>query len=419
MVVRLRTGRSIRGALSYNERKVSQGKADLLLAVGFSCEIEKLGFSKKLGRFQALMERNEAVKTNTLHLSVNFPPEEAPSDETMRRIAMGYMERIGFGEQPFLVYKHKDANHSHIHIVTTNIQADSTYISFHNLGKDKSEPARKAIEKEFGLIQAQTRKQSAFLQQNVNPLLAAEYGRSATKQLITNGVGEVVRSYKFSSLVEFNAILKDFNIVADRGLPDTKRYQQGGLLYSLLDKDGCRIGVPIKASDIYGEPPPTLKNLQRRFAANAVKKAGLQVQVKKAIELELSRCQTIRQFTSSLRGKGIRVQADKDRLGIISQVRFVDHCAKVTFSNGELNISLNEMYRLRAEAPRQPTKSPPKSNASNHTKTEPTPSPTGNTAGMPPAIGIIQAILQPDTGSPGPAGDPPKKKKKKRRQPYF
>jgi len=419
MVVRLRTGRSIRGALSYNERKVSQRKADLLLAVGFSCEIEKLGFSKKLGRFQSLIERNEKVKTNTLHLSINFPPEEIPADDTMRQIAMDYMDRIGFGGQPFLVYKHKDANHSHFHIVTTNIQADSTYITFHNLGREKSEPARKAIEREFQLIQAETRKQSAFLRENVNPLLVAEYGRSATKHQITNKVGEVIRSYKFSSLEEFNAILKDFNIIADRGLPGTKRYEQGGILYSLLDKDGGRIGVPIKASDIYGEPRPTLKNLERRFITNAVKKAGLLEQGKRTIEAELSRCQTTRQFTSSLRREGIRLHIEKDRLGIISQVLFVDHRAKVTFSNSELYISLNEIYRLQAEAPRRPSKLSPKHSTSSYTKTDYIPAPTGEPVGTAPVIGIIQAMLEPDLNTPGPAGDSPKKRKKKRRRPNF
>ncbi len=76
----------------------------------------------------------------------------------MQAIARDYMEKIGFSAQPFLVYQHLDANHPHMHIVTTNITARGRPISLHNIAKDKSEHARKAIELEYDLIQAESRK---------------------------------------------------------------------------------------------------------------------------------------------------------------------------------------------------------------------------------------------------------------------
>src|ERR1700724_3242722 len=100
MVVRIRQGRSIRGALSYNERKVSKGDAELILASGFACEVNQLGFSEKLKRFQFLIERNSKVKINTIHISLNFSPEDKLSVKKMQLIAADYMNQIGFGEQP-------------------------------------------------------------------------------------------------------------------------------------------------------------------------------------------------------------------------------------------------------------------------------------------------------------------------------
>ncbi|MBU0695419.1 MAG: relaxase/mobilization nuclease domain-containing protein, partial [Bacteroidetes bacterium] len=65
-----------------------------------------------------------------------------------------YMGRIGFSKQPYLIYQHQDAGHPHVHIVTTNIQSSGERISLHNLGKTKSEEARKIIEKSYNLIPA-------------------------------------------------------------------------------------------------------------------------------------------------------------------------------------------------------------------------------------------------------------------------
>ena len=50
------------------------------------------------------------------------------SKEKLKEIANEYMQKIGFGEQPYLLYQHHDAGHPHIHIVTTNIKADGKRI---------------------------------------------------------------------------------------------------------------------------------------------------------------------------------------------------------------------------------------------------------------------------------------------------
>jgi hypothetical protein len=384
----------MRGALSYNEQKVYKGEANILLASGFSCDISDLGFSEKLRRFQSLIERNEKVMTNTLHLSINFPSDEALSDSKMQQIAMEYMDKIGFADQPFLVYKHKDANHPHFHIITTNIRNDGSSISFHNLGKEKSEPARKAIEAQFGLIPAESRKK-----QQTIPMTS-----------IANIVGEVVRSYKFSSFEEFNAILRQYNIAADQGLPGSRLRQMNGLIYSLLDKDGYKTGPPIKASRIYGKP--TIKTLQRKFAANEVKKAGIRSSVKEAIEIALARSKTARKFAENLKRNNISLQINQDSLGIIQRIYFIDHRKKAVYTHQDLNMQPNDIYRLRAEefnknvAFEKNSKDPPDGGKSNSLSILPFET---HSAGA-----LIHALLAPYY-SPPDSGEPVTKKKKKKR----
>lgn len=76
MVAIINHSTSIRRVLSYNEQKLQQGKASLILANHFLCDIGNLSKNAKLNRFNQLNEQNKKVKTNTLHVSLNFDPSE-------------------------------------------------------------------------------------------------------------------------------------------------------------------------------------------------------------------------------------------------------------------------------------------------------------------------------------------------------
>src|SRR5438045_2612379 len=170
----------------------------------------------------------------------------------LEKLAGTYMDKIGFGNQPYLLYQHNDAGHPHLHIVTTNIKPDGKRIELHNLGKNQSEKARKEIELSFGLVKADNKKQ----QYQIKPVdaLKIQYGKSETKRSITNVLNAVLNTYKYSSLPELNAVLKLYNVAADRGAEDSQTFQKNGLLYRILDDKGNKVGVPIKASLIYNKP---------------------------------------------------------------------------------------------------------------------------------------------------------------------
>src|SRR6478752_8955562 len=151
MVARITSPHSIQRALNYNEQKVKNGQAELLHAANYLKDTEQLNFYDKLQRFKDLIILNERAKTNTLHISLNFHNSDMLSKEKITEIAVEYMDKIGFGEQPFLIYQHFDAGHPHLHIVTTNIQANGKRIDTFNIGRNQSEKARKEIEQKFRL----------------------------------------------------------------------------------------------------------------------------------------------------------------------------------------------------------------------------------------------------------------------------
>src|SRR4051812_7935850 len=76
----------------------------------------------------------------------------------------------------------------------------------------------------------------------------------------------LLNQYKYTSHAELNAVLKQYNVMADRGKEDTKMFQKRGLVYTALDDHGNKIGTTIKASNSYSKP--TLKILEHRFVQN-------------------------------------------------------------------------------------------------------------------------------------------------------
>ncbi|HWZ15473.1 MAG TPA: relaxase/mobilization nuclease domain-containing protein [Mucilaginibacter sp.] len=332
MVAKIKSGKSLTGALNYNENKMKQNKASLIEAMGYYKDTPDLNFYDKLLRLTDLAGRNERTKTNTVHISLNFANGENLPDETLRAIVKDYMKGIGFGSQPYLVYRHTDAGHPHIHIVTTNIKKDGERISLHYLGQNQSEKARKAIEIKYKLTKAEEQqKQKPNLKMDVS---AAEYGKTETRRAITNILGYTLRAYKFTSVPELNAVLQQYNVQADRGSKDSRMYAKAGLVYWILDKRGNKVGVPIKASSIYGRP--TLKTLEEKFRLNETLRKPLKAGLIKAIDEVLARPQSKSSFQKALREKGIQVLFRENEGGRIYGVTFIDQKNKAVFNGSDL-----------------------------------------------------------------------------------
>lgn len=228
MVTRINAGKSLRNALHYNENKVRQSAAVLIHSKNFAKDTGELKLTDKLGTLQHFAAQNERTKVNSVHISLNFDPSEKLDKESLQSIADSYMQKIGFGDQPYLVYNHSDASHPHIHIVTTNIKRNGKRIELHNIGKNQSEKARKQIEKDFNLIRADSKQRQQVY--DIKPINAEKviYGKNAasgTKRAITNVLDSVLPKYKYTSLPELNAVLRQYNIIADQGSKESRIYK--------------------------------------------------------------------------------------------------------------------------------------------------------------------------------------------------
>lgn len=329
MVARIRTSQNMGRVLHYNEHKVQSGEAEFLHGENFIKDAGDLTVFDKINLFKKFTSLNERTATNTLHVSLNFDPSETFDNEKLIAIARTYMDRIGFGGQPYLIYRHHDAGHPHIHIVSTNIKNDGSRISMHNLGRDQSEKARKAIEIEFGLVKAQGKKlKETSLSQPISAQKIV-YGKSSTKRAISNVLGIVINQYKFCSLPELNAVLGLYNVTAEKVMTD-------GLIYQVIDSKGKKISAPIKASAFYMKP--IFANLQLKYAENEKLKIPHARRVRTAIDFALLKANqsSLQGLIKALEKEQISTVLRQNKDGVIYGITYVDHRTKCVFNGSDL-----------------------------------------------------------------------------------
>ena len=340
MVAIINTGHSLRSIFNYNENKVSIGVAKCIGEENYPIDIDKLSVSLKLNLLLKQAELNENVKRNSVHISLNFDPSEKElSKEKLIGIAQSYMDKIGFGLQPYLVYQHHDAGHPHIHIVSVKVKPDGKRIDMQNIGRNQSETARKEIEKNFNLIPAGSKKNTIELKPVPVNIRKIQYGASDSKKAIAGILNAIIPSYKYTTIGELNAILNLYNISAEKGKEDSKMFLHKGLMYHILDDKKRPIGVPIKASSFYLKP--TLKNLEEKFALNKKARILNLKKIKNTIDLVFLKNSKIalNDLQNILLKEGVSLVYRKNVQGLLYGVTYVDHTTKCVFNGSVLGTS--------------------------------------------------------------------------------
>ena len=161
------------------------------------------------------------------------------------------------------------------------------------------------------------------------------YGRSPTKRAITNVLDAVLPHYKYASLAELNAVLKLYNITADRGKEEGIIFRKNGLVYRVLDEKGNKIGVPIKASSIYSKP--TLAYLEKRFSENDILKREYKKNLKTSIDwIMVKPPKNLQAFKEALQKEKISLVIRQNDKGFIYGLTYIDHNTKSVFNGSQI-----------------------------------------------------------------------------------
>ena len=152
MIAKISSTANLGRALGYNFKKVRQEEATVLLAGGLYQNQEgRYTMEDVLVDMEALIPKKCRTKKTVFHCSLNPHPDEKLSDETLMQIAREYMEALGYGNQPYIVFKHNDIAREHIHIVSLRVDSEGRKLN-DRFEKRRSKQITDALERKYNLI---------------------------------------------------------------------------------------------------------------------------------------------------------------------------------------------------------------------------------------------------------------------------
>ncbi len=248
MVANITTGNNLYGALFYNQEKVDKG-VGTVLATHILREPADGNFNVAETAEDILRWMPDHFRTEkpVIHISLNPDPKDNLSDEQLSEIAGYYMDHMGWGGQPYIVFKHSDIEREHIHIVSVQVGQDGKKIK-DSKRNERSVAITEELEKEYGLHPAKGQKRSEKWQ-----LKPVDSTKGDLKRQIAAVIKPALSMYRFQTLGEFRALLSLYNIGIEevRGERDGHTYR--GLLYTALNADGGKAEVTPLKSSLFGK----------------------------------------------------------------------------------------------------------------------------------------------------------------------
>ena len=245
MIAKISATENLGGALGYNFKKVEKEEASILLAQGLYQNKEgTYTMAEVFADMEALIPEKCRTKKMVFHCSLNPHPDEKLSDETLMQIAKEYMEALGYGKQPYIVFKHNDIAREHIHIVSLRVDSRGQKIN-DKFEKRRSKKITDALEKRFGLIPS-----SKITDKAVEETPKVDIGKGNIKEQVASALRMVLKHYKFCSLGELNAILSKYNLAVEEVKTEFRGKKYDGLVYVPTDDKSNKVSTPIHASDI-------------------------------------------------------------------------------------------------------------------------------------------------------------------------
>ena len=129
MIAKISSPSRLTAALGYNFKKVEKHEASVLLVQGlFHDQNGAYSRAQVLADMLRTIPERCRTKKTVFHCSLNPHPDEKLSDEALSRIAAEYMEALGYGAQPYIVFRHNDIPRAHIHIVSLRVNSEGRKI---------------------------------------------------------------------------------------------------------------------------------------------------------------------------------------------------------------------------------------------------------------------------------------------------
>ena len=330
MIAKISATENLGGALGYNFKKVEKGEASILLAAELYQDKEGYYTMEEVfADMEALIPKKCRTKKTVFHCSLNPHPDEILSDETLTQIAKEYMEELGYGKQPYIVFKHNDIAREHIHIVSLRVDGEGKKIN-DRFEKRRSKKITDALERKYNLIPS-----SKVSEKAVTETPKVDTTKGNIKEQVASVVRTVLKHYRFCSLGELNAILSAYNLAVEEVKTEFRGKKYDGLVYVPTDDKGDKVSSPIHASDIGRGVGYTAVQNRIQKSKQAIKPLRSIIRYR-VLQTMRTSPKTEEELRQRLEEQGLRAVIRKSESGRIYGITFIDNKEGVALNGSRL-----------------------------------------------------------------------------------
>lgn len=321
---------SMGSALSYNEEKVKEGEAEVIAEV--NVDSDHLSICETFARLETMNIRSKDV---SFHMSVNPAEGERLTREQVKELVSDLMKGMGYGKQPYVIYRHDDIGRTHYHVVSIRTDHSGKKIP------DRQEK-RKCVKVLDGLAQ-----KYGFKVGNGNAETLRELG--LTDRCFNASAGHVVLqmeaiaqeglSYRFTSVEQFQAVMRDHGIevternghmtlqgLNDKGQPCTPKVDERSL--SIPVKSECDRKVSICLA-------PDRAPVRESEAVSRIVRACI------------PHAKDLDHFRAMMDRKDISVSLRTDASGKLTGALFIDRASRCVLNSSELRgVGLSDIKKI-------------------------------------------------------------------------
>ena len=306
MIAKISSGKNFYGVANYNQKKINEGQG----AVLYKQKLVKTTPKSLQNSFDSF--RTSRVSKPVFHVSLSFSEKDKGklSNEKMVEITKDYLNKMGYGKQPLVVYRHDDTKHPHVHILTSRVDIGTGKKLPHDHEHRKSKRITDELEVKYDLTISDKQ------------VLAKREMLGDLQKAMQNGKPE--------SLKKLNKELSNMG-------SDIRVKQKGkGIVYYRVGAEGEKQTTKSVKSSLFKDVGLDKKGLEKEFAKNRSDR----LYVKENVEKVLAKSPKVNAITFSkqLQEKGIETEFRYGKDSVIGvNYKYQNH----TYKGSSLDRSLS------------------------------------------------------------------------------
>ena len=359
MVVKIKPpAPSCSSAIQYNEKKVAEGKAEVI----FSSKIANP--KNPMETFSVYERGSRRCEKMSFHASINPAKADNMTQEKVIAFTKELMERLGYGNQPYIIYRHDDIDRVHYHLVSVRVDENGRKIPDRQEGR-RCNKIMKELEHKYGFTVGLADKPARETKaEEVKPEAVKDLGEAGEKndgprkvdcQRFDPARGESMKQmeelvaqamkYYFTTTEQFSMLMREFGV-------EIGHAKVGGVIYmtytGIDPKTQHKCTAPIIGKDL---DAASLEDVRR----HAEESKGLRRDREADRAANLARVALVRGTSELhtrriLRKFNIGLNLSRTQDGKVFGVTLIDHQTRSVFKLSELKgISAAEFEKARQE----------------------------------------------------------------------